>query len=48
MSRKVYEAQWVGPDSFSEILVNQSMWVHHKTESMAAALNAMKKQAKVQ
>ena len=48
MSRTVYEAQWVGPGSFSEIVVNRSMWVHHRTENIAAALNAMKRQANIQ
>jgi len=44
----VYEAQWVGPASFSEILVNQSMWKHHMTGNIAAALSAMKKQANIE
>ena len=33
---------------FSEIVVNRSMWVHHRTENIAAALNAMNKQANIQ
>ena len=49
ISRTVYEAQWVGSGTFfSEIVVNRSMWVHHRTENIAAALNAMNKQANIQ
>ena len=47
LSETVYDAQWVDPPTFSEILVNQSMLAHHTTDNIAAALTALKKRASV-